>query len=113
VAPERNCTEPVWIGEPCDEASDCYSLFCNSEKAVCVASAAEVGDGDEPEPDLPGIIGSATADKVNNGGGSVDVSTVTGGSGGEDFTSAAKTVMQCLGGMSLFGPAVAALLSSL
>jgi hypothetical protein len=111
VAPARNCTEPVWIGEPCDEPSDCYSLLCNSEKAVCVASAAEVGENDELEPDFPGIIGSVTSDQVNNGGGTVDVSAGgTGGSGGEQF-SAATTVTQCLGMMGLFGAAITTLVS--
>ncbi|CAB9499292.1 expressed unknown protein [Seminavis robusta] len=89
VAPARNCTEPEWLGKPCDEASDCYSLFCNKEQGICVASAADAGSDYEVIEDAPGVVGSATVDAVNNGGGSVDISA--GGSGSEVFEANAQS----------------------
>ena len=81
----RNCTEPVWEGDPCDEPSDCYSLFCNKDKGVCVATADEAGDNMEIEPEIAGISGSESA-QIANGGGKIDIDDA-GGSGGETFGS--------------------------
>ena len=81
----RNCTEPVWLGEPCDEPSDCYSLFCNKDRGVCVATADEAGSNPEIEPEMNGISGSESA-QIANGGGKLNIGN-DGGSGGEDFTN--------------------------
>ena len=73
---QGNCTEPVWLEQPCDEPSDCYSMLCNKEKNMCVTTIAEADTFEEPDPQY-GITGSHAAEAVYVRNGTVDITSGT------------------------------------